>query len=198
MGLLRACADAVLIGSGTLHASPQTQWTAEHAYPPAAELYDALRRRRSVPPLPTLAVLSGSGKIDGSHPAFAQPAIVVTSKNGARNLLGILPATAEIASIGDDAHIGIPAAVRALRDRGHQLVLCEGGPTLLGALVSSEILDELFLTVSPRLAGRGASDERLSLIENAGLLPNRLLDGRLLSVRKAGSHLFLRYRLRGQ
>jgi hypothetical protein len=39
MGLLRACTDAVLVGPGTLHASPRTLWTAEHAYPPAAKLF---------------------------------------------------------------------------------------------------------------------------------------------------------------
>src|SRR5438552_3816066 len=43
-GLLRACADAVLIGSGTLRASPGARWTARDAYPPAAALYAELRR----------------------------------------------------------------------------------------------------------------------------------------------------------
>src|SRR5438093_697676 len=46
MGLLRACADALLVGAGTLQGSPRTLWTAEHAYPPAAALYAELRRLR--------------------------------------------------------------------------------------------------------------------------------------------------------
>ena len=64
MGLLRACADAVLVGAGTMLASPRTLWTAEHAYPPAAPLYGELRRSRRRPPRPTLAVLSGSGSLE--------------------------------------------------------------------------------------------------------------------------------------
>jgi len=46
MGLLRACADAVLVGAGTMLSSPRTLWTAEHAYPAAAPLYGELRRSR--------------------------------------------------------------------------------------------------------------------------------------------------------
>lgn len=193
MGLLRACADAVFIGSGTLRESPGTRWTAAHAYPPMADLYAELRRRRGVPPQPTLVVLSGSGKIDPAHPGFQQPSIVVTSEQGAKHIDAALPASIEIVSIGDGVRLDVSAAVRMLRDRGNRLILCEGGPTLAGSLIESGLLDELFLTISARLAGRSAPHARLSLIENAELLPDHLIDGRLLSARRAGSHLFLRY-----
>ena len=43
MGLLRACADVVLIGAETMRDSPGTLWTADQAYPPAAALFDELR-----------------------------------------------------------------------------------------------------------------------------------------------------------
>jgi RibD domain-containing protein len=66
MGLLRASADAVLVGAGTLMGSPRTLWTAEHAYPPAAELYAELRRRRGRP-LPSSAETGGSTR---SIPVF--------------------------------------------------------------------------------------------------------------------------------
>ena len=45
------------------------------------------------------------------------------------------------------------AAMRALADRGHGVVLCEGGPTWLGELVAADRLDELLLTVSPLMGG---------------------------------------------
>ena len=54
------------------------------------------------------------------------------------------------------------------------------------------LVDELFLTLSPVLAGRGGG-ERLSLVEGVELLPDRRVDGRLLGIRRGGSHLFLRY-----
>lgn len=195
MGLLRAFADAIIIGAGTLYGSPGTQWTPEHAYPPTSQPYAELRRRRGVPPQPILAVLSGSGKIDPTHPGLLQPTIVFTSQQGAKHLDGVLPPSVEIVPMGDRLPLDVAAALHVLRERGHKLILCEGGPTLLGALIESNLLDELFLTMSPRLAGRSPSQRRLSLIENAALLPDRLVAGKLLSARRAASHLFLRYEI---
>lgn len=198
MGLLRACADVILIGAGTLYGSPQTQWTAEHAYPPGAGHYAELRRCRGMAPLPKLAIVSGSGKIDPKHPGLLQPTIVVTSEQGAKHLKGMLPSSVEAVPMGDVPRLDLAAVVKLLRDRGYGRILCEGGPMLLGALAESNLLDELFLTISPRLAGRSGNHVRLSLIENAELLPNFLVDGQLRSVRRAGSHLFLRYEVQAR
>jgi riboflavin biosynthesis pyrimidine reductase len=195
MGLLRACADAVLVGAGTLSGSPRTHWTAEHAYPPAAELYAELRRSRGRPPKPTLAVLSGAGTIDPQHPGLAGPTVVLTSTGGATRLCGRLPHSARIVPLGGAATIDPVAAVEALRAGGHELILCEGGPTVFAALVAAGLVDELFLTISPLLAGRSPLSPRPSLVEGAELLPGRSVEGRLLSLRRARSHLFARYAL---
>jgi riboflavin biosynthesis pyrimidine reductase len=195
MGLLRACADAVLVGAGTLSGSPRTHWTAEHAYPPAAELYAELRRSRGRPPKPTLAVLSGAGTIDPQHPGLAGPTVVLTSTGGATRLSGRLPHSARIVPLGGAATIDPVAAVEALRAGGHELILCEGGPTVFAALVAAGLVDELFLTISPLLAGRSPLSPRPSLVEGAELLPGRSVEGRLLSLRRARSHLFARYAL---
>jgi riboflavin biosynthesis pyrimidine reductase len=194
LGLLRACADAVLIGSGTLRDSPTTHWTPSHAYPSAAAAYAELRRLRGSTPQPELAVISGSGRIDTAHPGLRERAVVLTSDGGATRLEGSLPASAEIRTLGRGPKLDVGQAVAALRSRGHRLILCEGGPTLLGELVAAGLVDELFLTVSPLLAGRGAH-ERLSLIEGCELLPACDVRGRLLSLHTQGSHLFLRYGL---
>jgi len=193
MGLLRACADAILVGAGTLHGSPRTLWTADHAYLPAAPLYAELRRRRDRPPQPTLAVLSGSGRIDPSHPALARRTLVLTSEQGAVWLGDRLPGATTIAAIGDRPALDPIAAVEALRAAGHELILCEGGPNLFGALTAAGRVDELFLTLSPLLAGRSTAERRLSLLEGAELLPDHTVGCKLLSLRRAGSHLFLRY-----
>jgi riboflavin biosynthesis pyrimidine reductase len=195
MGLLRACADAVLIGSGTLTDSPRTLWTAEHAYPPAAPLYAELRRLRGVQPQPTLAVLSGSGRIDPRHPGLAERTLVLTSEPGAARLGNSLPASATIVPIGAEPTLDPAAAVEVLRAGGHELILCEGGPTLFAALAAARLVDELFLTLSPLLAGRVGTERRLSLLEGAELLPGRTAGCKLLTLRRGGSHLFLRYEL---
>ena len=67
-----------------------------------------------------------------------------------------------------------------------------GGPTLFGSLLDAGLVDELFLTLSPVLAGRAEGD-RLGLVERLELLPDRRVTGELASVRRHGSHLFLRY-----
>jgi riboflavin biosynthesis pyrimidine reductase len=61
--------------------------------------------------------------------------------------------------------------------------------------VRLRLVDELFLTLSPLLAGRSAADQRLSLVEGTALLPRSGIGCRLLTLRQAGSHLFLRYEL---
>lgn len=193
MGLLRACADAVLIGAGTLHGSPRTRWTAERAYPPAAALYRELRARRGRPSQPTLVVLSGSGRIDTQHPALRERTLVLTSQQGATQLGARLPESAAILPLGDRPQLDPRAAVEALRAGGHELILCEGGPTLFGGFVGAALVDELFLTLSPALSGRPPGEPRLSLLENVAL-PQHVA-GRLLSLRRSESHLFLRYAL---
>jgi riboflavin biosynthesis pyrimidine reductase len=87
------------------------------------------------------------------------------------------------------------AAVEVLRSGGQGLILCEGGPTVLGALVADGLVDELFLTISPLLAGRTPQDSRPALIENTGFLPDLRVAGRLLSLRRSLSHLFVQYAL---
>lgn len=74
-------------------------------------------------------------------------------------------------------------------------MLTEGGPRLLGQLARDGLLDELFLTVAPVLAGR-AGTRRPGLVDGLELLPGRRNPARLLGVRQSGSFLFLRYRLR--
>jgi riboflavin biosynthesis pyrimidine reductase len=193
MGLLRACADAVLIGAETMRDSPGTLWTADQAYPPAAALFDELRHARKRPRRPAVAVLSGHGKVDPRHPAFEEGALVLTSETGATRLRGHLPQAATILPIGPDASLDPAAALDALRSRGHPLVLCEGGPRTLGALVAAGLVDELFLTTSPLLAGRTTNGSRPALVEGIELLPAATVGCELLTLRRAGSHLFSRY-----
>ncbi len=197
MGLLRACADAVLFGAGTLNGSPRSLWTAEHAYLPAASLYAELRRVREQRPEPTLAIVSGSGsgRIDAHHPALAERTLVLTREQGAARLGDRLPRSATIVPTGGEPPIDLVAAIEALRAGGHELILCEGGPTLFGQLTAAGLVDELFLTLSPLLAGRSTADGRLSLVEGTEFLPDKGVGCKLLTLRQSGSHLFLRYEL---
>jgi len=195
MGLLRAFSDAVVIGSGTLRASPGGLWTPERAHPASAEAFAEVRRRRGRPAAPVRVILTGSGLVPLSHPLFAEGALVLTTESGASRLDGRLPAASTIVSLGDAGTVDLGVAIPALRARGHDLILSEAGPHGFASLVAAGLVDELFLTVSPLLAGRVSPADRLGLVQGFSALPDNRVNGRLLSVRRAGAHLFLRYAL---
>jgi riboflavin biosynthesis pyrimidine reductase len=196
MALLRACAGALVMGASTFRASSESRWTAASLYPSAAEAFAELRRRIGLESEPRLAVVTGSGALDVAHPALASGALVVTTERGAARLRGSLPAASQLLVAERGGSVDVRAAVAALRDQIDGVILSEGGPTMFGSLLDAELVDELFLTISPLLAGRPADEERLGLVEGVALLPGRRVEGRLLGLRREGEHLFLRYALR--
>jgi riboflavin biosynthesis pyrimidine reductase len=195
MGLLRASADVVLVGSGTMLASPNGTWLPDRVYPPAAAEFAELRRRRGRPASPTIAFVTAGNSFDPGHPALENQAIVLTTERAAPKLRARVPAASEVVAVNDADQVDLRRALVLLRERGHSLILSEGGPTLFGSLLASGLVDELFLTISPLLAGR-ALRPRLPLVEGIELLPDTTVALRLLSTRRHGSHLFLRHGLR--
>jgi len=193
MGLLRAFADAVLIGAGTLRATPGHQWTADHVYPAARTAFADLRRSLSRTAAPELVVVTATGDVPPEHPALRQGALILTTEPGAEQLAGRLPPACTVLGVGEGPALPMADALGAISARGHNAVLTEGGPRLLGQLVRESLLDELFLTVSPVLAGRDDT-ARPGLITGLELLPDRPEWADLVSVRRRGSYLFLRYR----
>ncbi len=195
MGLLRAAADAVLIGSGTLQASPTGLWTAESTYLDAAAEWAELRRRLGRPELPVLAVVTGSGQVDPGHPAFERGALVLTTDRGARRLAGRLSASSEVVSLGEGRLVDMTRALGVLRERGNDVVAVEAGPHVVGSMLGDGLIDELFVTLSPVLAGRSDGQTRLGMVAGRELLPDLRIAGALLGARRSGAHLFLHYAL---
>jgi len=190
VALLRACADAVVIGAGTFraHGGP---WTAENAYPDAAEHFAELRRRAGMDPAPTLVVVSGSGRLRGPESKL-RGAIVATTTRTAENLRGPASGAAEIWPVGETDPLDPAKVVAALSERGYRRILTEGGPTLMGQLLRAGAVDELFLTISPVMAG-GGENPRPTLAAGVDLLAADPPRAHLLSGRSHGSYLFLRY-----
>src|SRR5262249_37516418 len=139
-------------------------------------------------------VVSGSGELDTGHRGLEGPSLVLTTAAGEARLRGRLPAGCDLRALGEDRPEA-DVVIEAVRSEGFKVVLTEGGPSFLGALVARRLLDELFLTVASRLAGRAEDSDRKSLVEGADVVGLPGARARLLSVRKYGSHLFLRYRL---
>ena len=192
MGLLRAFADAVLIGAGVLGASPRGTWQPAAIFPPAATEYAELRESLGASASPEVAVLTGSGEIDVGHPLLASGALVLTTETGAERLAGRVPSAATVLALGTGPLIAPDVVLGALRARGHRRILCEAGPHTFGGFLEADAVDELFVTTSPLLVGSGGPGSRLGLVEGADVTP----DGkrvRLIGLRRHASHVFERY-----
>lgn len=204
MGLLRARADAVLVGAATLReAGRLALWDPAYTCPAAGEVLHRWRRARGLPPAPRLAVVTASGRLPLGYQVFRSA--------GAPVLVFCPPApAARLRAQARRRHLSlvvhpVPLAAGTLplrailgflrRDYGVRALLCEGGPTLFGALLRLGAVRELFLSVSPRLAGRGSGVLRPGIISGAAFTPACSPRLRLLSVKEHAGLLLLRYRI---
>ena len=140
---LRALADAVLVGTGTIRAE---------GYGRLVRNAERVARREAagLAATPTAVLISRSFDIPWSARLFEaadQPVIVYTGAGGAPPQVA---APLEVVRLEDPTP---KAAMADLRARGVRSLLCEGGPTLNGALFGAGVVDELFVTLSPLLTG---------------------------------------------
>jgi riboflavin biosynthesis pyrimidine reductase len=198
MGLLRAVADVVIVGAGTLRAVPQHLWTAAYIYPPLTEGYRQLRAAlgKSEPPLNV--IVTASGAIDLNLRVFQSaevPVLVVTTSEGAQRIRQhALPRSVQVEAVQQAGSISARAVLEAVSAaRQSDLILVEGGPQLMGDFFAERCLDELFLTLAPQLAGRDSSSERPGLVVGQRFAPEHSMWGTLVGVKRGESHLFLRY-----
>lgn len=113
--------------------------------------------------------------------------IVLGSSEAAESssTLGEAVSKREVSDAG--AAVDLSAVRKALGERGHKVILCEGGPTLNAQLVTQDLIDEFCISLSPALLGGNP----LHLLEDAPLLNKSLT---LLSVATDNALVFLRYR----
>lgn len=143
-GAFRAVADVILVGASTVRAED---------YGPVALSDPGLsaRRRHGRKHLPRLAVVSRSLDIDPEGRFFSDPGqtpLLLTCERSPRDRREALARQAEVVVVGDD-EVDFPRALAMLGDGGHRVVLCEGGPTIIGQLVDVDLLDEISLSTSP-------------------------------------------------
>jgi riboflavin biosynthesis pyrimidine reductase len=201
MGLLRASADAVMMGSGTLQeTAPDHLFVADRVYPEARELYARYRSevlRKKSPPLHV--VVSGSGRMDLSRAVFRTPGIqtlIVTTKAGGEFLAasGAGSLVSTMVRMFEGPNIAPASILELLRGEfGISLLLHEGGPTLFGQFLAAGCVDELFLTIAPQVAGRDMPPPRPGFVSGVEFTPDRAPWLELVSVKQTGSHLYLRY-----
>ena len=148
---LRMVCDAVVVGAGTIR----------------KENYDALRldearrawrRAHGLPEFPLMVIVSRSLELNLDQEVFSDAPIrpvVITHATASPARCREIDKAADVVAVGD-GEVDLAAGLAALRERGATQLLCEGGPHLLGALTSADLVDELCLTISPLLVGGNA------------------------------------------
>jgi riboflavin biosynthesis pyrimidine reductase len=182
---LRAAVDAVLVGAGTVRAERYGR-----IVPDASRR--ALRRERGLAEEPLACVVSGRLDLDDGIPLLADAAARVAILTPLPTSLPAVAAQVDyVRAAGRDGLLDLPAALAELRARlDVRTLLCEGGPHLGLQLIAAGLVDELFLSLSAKLAG---GEQGLRILAGAELDPPAELE--LLGVLESESHLFLRYGL---
>ncbi len=180
--LLRALADAVLVGQGTAAAEGYGPITPETR---VGRLRAALGR----PPTAPVVVVSGRASLDPRGPLVGgpSPTVCVTCEGADPDRRAALrEAGVDVLVCGGDA-VDLPTALDRLAERGLEHLVCEGGPLLLHAALTAGVVDELDLSLSPALVGGGNR-----LLETALGTPGAL---ELRQVLEEDGMLFTRYRV---
>lgn len=186
---LRAGADALLCGATT-------------AGEPGVNLdlggprYHRLRARRGLPPTLLRVIASGQARLDPEAPVFrdrTMPTFVLVAAAAPERRVQRLRRLADHVMPFGDARLDLVAALHWLHTaHGIRRLVCEGGAELNDALFRAGLVDELHLTVCPRLVGGGSAP---TLAEGAGV--QRLAEAqrlRLRQCRRVGDELFLVFR----
>ena len=198
MGVLRAVADVVVTGAGTLRSVPEHLWTAEHIYPALAGDYGRLRAGLGKPEQPLNVIVSATGNVSAESRVFQSgevPVLIATTSRGAGRIdKAAMHRSVEIATVAEEGPLSVAAVVDAATSvRPGSMILAEAGPQLMATFFAERLLDELFLTLAPQIAGRDGSTERPGLVSGKSFAPDDPRWGALVDVRRGGSHLFLRY-----
>jgi riboflavin-specific deaminase-like protein len=178
---LRTQADAVMVGAGTVRIERYGRMTKN----------EELRRKRAaegLEPDPLAVIVSARLDLPADLPILNEPEQRVLIATGSDAVLPGLGEQVEYVRVGDD----LPRLLADLAERhGVRSILCEGGPTLNSHLFAAGLVDELFLTLNPKVAGGAAA---LTIVAGRELVEPAELD--LVSVAEGEGDLFTRWRVK--
>jgi riboflavin biosynthesis pyrimidine reductase len=184
-GVLRALADVVVVGARTVR---------QEGYGPAKQRKSFAGRRAAAGqgPVPVIAVVSAGLELDFAAELFTEPVVptllVTGSGAPADRVAQAEQAGAEVIFAGEGSAVDPSRVPGLLAARGLRRQLTEGGPTLLGEFADAGVLDELCLSIAPRIVAGSAPR-----IINGPVLPDPdefTLEG----VLEEKGFLFTRYR----
>jgi riboflavin-specific deaminase-like protein len=178
---LRTQADAVMVGAGTVRAERYGRMT-------KSDELRAAREQEGLAPDPLAVVVSARLDLHTDLPLLNEPEQRVVIATGSDATLPGLGEQIVYERIGDD----LPMLMARLRQEyGVRSVVCEGGPTLNSYLLAAGLVDELWLTLNPKLAGGAAA---LTIVAGRELVEP--VDLEPLSIAHGGGDLFTRWRVK--
>ena len=190
---LRATADAVMSGARTVAAANVT-------LSPGPKRFRQRRLKRGLAEYNLRIIVSGSGRIDPQAAVFRchfSPIIILTSRLAGEQRLRRLRRMADGVKVCGKHKIDFLRAFQWLRSRwGIKRLLCEGGGELNDALFRAGLVNELHLTVCPKIFG---GDDSPTVADGGGAL--RLADAtklRLKSTKRVADELFLVYEVKSR
>ncbi|HEY2141963.1 MAG TPA: dihydrofolate reductase family protein [Solirubrobacteraceae bacterium] len=188
---LRAAVDAVMAGAGTVRVERYGRIVPD----PSRR---RLRLERGLSEEPLACIVSGRLDLPPDLPLLAEPAARVAIVTPSAASLTESAAHVDYVRGGRDGQLDLALAMAELRERFQvRTLLCEGGPHLNSHLLAAGLVDELFLCLSPKLAGGdlSAAETPLRILSGMELEPPVELE--LVSVLESDdSTLFLRYRVK--
>jgi riboflavin-specific deaminase-like protein len=186
---LRGVVDGILVGAGTIRTE---------RYGPMIR-DDAVRRRRverGLSEQPLACIVSGLLQLPPETPLLADTSSrVVIVTPSAASVTGVC-AHVDYIRAAERGTLDLARALSELRERhGVDTLLCEGGPHLNAEMLAAGLVDELFLSLSPKLAGgEDATGEALRIVAGADFDQPLALEP--IGVLANDSQLFLRYAIR--
>jgi riboflavin-specific deaminase-like protein len=171
---LRAEADVVLHGAGTVRADPLSA-----RVPP-----DLVQQRiaHGLPPQPLGAIITRSGNLPPHHPYYDSPTVIYITSD---RPVPVHARAVQVCRVTD-----VTDVVADLGRRGLKRILCEGGPTLNAALFRARLIDDVFLTIAPKLIG---GKDPLTIVKGEEF--DSTLGLHLRSLVELEGELFLQYRV---
>ena len=170
---LRAEADVVLHGAGTVRADPLSARVTPEFIPG--------RVARGMSEQPLGAIVTRSGQLPLEHPYYDSATVIYACGDHA---VAVRKPTVEVRHVGS-----VQDVVADLARRGACRILCEGGPTLNDALFQAGLVDEIFLTIAPKIVG---GLDPLTIVKGDAL---GVIHLELASLVNLEGELFLKYRV---
>jgi riboflavin-specific deaminase-like protein len=147
---LRATADAVLCGARTVEEAGTILGA-------GGMKFQKLRLKNRLSEFPLRVIASGGGSIGANASIFKKhfsPVVILTTERTSKAKLKTLRAVADDVEIFGEREIDFRAAFRWLCEKWNvKRLLCEGGGELHGALIHAGLVDELHLTICPKIFG---------------------------------------------